>query len=133
MYSSRSAADRIEASGLALFWPAMSGALPCTGSPCVARAIGESVSHAIKAAIRDGVNKGTYHEELVTGVDTGHETQRAHKRSGAVGNNVAVKVGCDDDVENVGLAEKSVDHAVYQLLVQRDAGKATGTAGRGSI
>jgi len=40
MYSRRRAAERIEAIGLALDCPAISGADPWTGSPCLAKRIG---------------------------------------------------------------------------------------------
>ena len=57
-------------------------------------------------------------------VGTGHETEGADERGGAVGEDVAVEVRGHNDVVELGLAEELVDHRVDDLLVDGDGGEA---------
>ncbi len=59
--------------------------------------------------------------EPIAHVRTGDEPQRAHQRGGAVGEDVPVEVGRDDDVVGGRGAEELVDHAVDDLLLDADA------------
>ena len=58
--------------------------------------------------------------KAIAHIRRGHETQRAHEGSGAVGENVTVEVGRDDDVVGSGLAEEFVDHRIHDLLFDAD-------------
>lgn len=60
--------------------------------------------------------------EALTDVGAGDETQAADESSSAVGENVTVQVGGDDDVVVLGLAEELVDHGVDNLLLNGDGG-----------
>lgn len=59
--------------------------------------------------------------EPIAHVRAGDEPERAHQRGGAVGEDVPVEVGRDDDVVGGGGAEELVDHAVDDLLFDADA------------
>lgn len=60
--------------------------------------------------------------EAFADVGAGDETQRADEGGGAVGEDVAVQVGGDDDVVELRLAEQLVHHAVDDLLLDEEAG-----------
>lgn len=54
--------------------------------------------------------------EPIAYVGRGDEAEGTDEGGGAVGEDVAVEVGGDDDVVGLGLAEEFVDHAVDDLL-----------------
>ena len=58
--------------------------------------------------------------EILAHIGGGHETQRPDECGSAVGQNVTVQVGGDDDVVVLGLAEELVHHAVNDLLLDID-------------
>lgn len=59
--------------------------------------------------------------EPIAHIRAGDEPERAHERGGAIGEDVAVEVGRDDDVVGGRLAEQLVHHAVDDLLLDADA------------
>lgn len=59
--------------------------------------------------------------EVVADVGGGHNTERANKRSSAIGQDVAVEVGGDDNIVGAGGQEHLVDHRVDNLLLVADA------------
>ena len=80
---------------------------------------------------RDGVGDALTHDvggtpvarladgEALADVGAGDEAERPHQGGGAIGEDVAVQIGRDDDVVVLGLAEQLVDHRVDDLLLHR--------------
>lgn len=88
--------------------------------------VGNVLAHNVGGAAVAGLADG----EALADVGAGDEAEGADEGGGAVGENVAVEVGGDDDVVGLGLAEELVDHAVDDLLLDGDGvGEARGGEG----
>lgn len=75
--------------------------------------VGDALAHDVRGAAVARLADG----EALADVGAGHEAQRSDERGGAVGEDVAVQVGGDDDVVVLGLAEELVHHGVDNLLL----------------
>lgn len=98
---------------------------------------GDGVRDAHALDVGGGAVAGLADGEVLADVGAGHEAEGADEGGGAVGEDVAVQVGGDDDVVPLGLAEELVDHAVDDLLLDDDAGvgeqrRREGLAGAGA-
>ena len=89
----------------------------------------DGVGDALALDVRGRAVAGLTDGEALANVGGGDETERADESSGAVGEDVAVKVGGDDDVVGLGLAEELVNHGVDNLLLDGDRGEAAGGEG----
>jgi hypothetical protein len=76
-----------------------------------------SLAHDVRGRAMARLTNG----EVVTDVRGWHQSERSNKGSGAVGQNVTVKVGRNNNVEVGGLAEELVDHGVDNLLLTADS------------
>lgn len=83
---------------------------------------GNGVGNALALDVRGAAVARLTNGEALTDVGAGDETQAADEGSSAVGENVTVQVGGDDDVVVLGLAEELVDHGVDNLLLNSDGG-----------
>ena len=72
--------------------------------------------------IGGGAMTGFTDDETIADVGGGDETEGADQGGGAVGEDISVKVGSDDDVVAGRLSEELVDHGVDDLFVDFDRG-----------
>lgn len=79
------------------------------------------VGNALALNIGSAAVAGLAHGKGLAHVSRGDEAERTDEGGGAVGKNVAVKVGRDDDVVGLGLAEELVNHRVDNLFLHLDA------------
>ncbi|KAI9158827.1 hypothetical protein HJFPF1_06826 [Paramyrothecium foliicola] len=55
--------------------------------------------------------------EALSNICAGHKSQAAYQRSSTVGKNITIKIGGNNDIVSLGLAEKLVDHGIDNLLL----------------
>jgi hypothetical protein len=86
---------------------------------------GANSSNRVRDALALNVGRrsvaGLADDKVLADVGRRHETERADEGGGAVGQDVAVEVGGDNDVVVLGLAEELVHHRVDDLLFDTDA------------
>lgn len=110
----------MEAMGFAMegVMEAMSGAEPCTGSPC------ERVPTL--ASTRDEEATRTDHDEVVARVDGGYESERTNQRRTRVTNDITIQIRTHEDVQPLGRADEVIDQTVDYPLVHLDGRVAVG-------
>lgn len=85
-------------------------------TPQCSNGVGDALAHDVRRRPMTRLAHG----ETVSHVRRGDQTQGANERGGAIGENVSVQVGRDNDIVGFRVAEELVHHRVDNLLLDAD-------------